>query len=306
MDRGNDPTKLALFTSTYFFPELNPRDYNGDGRKDLMAVMRDILYWYEHDMDGKFETSFTKKDFDIRTEREKREGLVNIKMMVEDLNGDGLAAVLINKQKARGLTSLYSLVSIFYNRKDTGISSVPNQIITTEGTASVAMVIRDLNHDGRQDLILPSFQFGLGAIIRYFFTKKIKVSFLVRLMGKGGKYPDKPNLKKEIRFKISLSGKSNLTVIDPDCDYNGDGINDLVFGTDDELSIFPGVKDSSKKNKIFQDDPLIRLRINTLGYMVASDLNSKGKGDIILYYPRDPKLWGQIKLLLNRWPVYII
>jgi len=301
LDKSNDPTKIALFTSTYFFPELNLRDYNGDGHKDLMAIRNDVLYWYAHDKDGKFDPSFTKKDFDIQTDEEKREELVNIKMMVEDLNGDGLADVLINKQKTRGLTSLYSLVSIFYHRKNTGISSVPQQIITTEGTASVAMVIRDLNRDGRQDLILPSFEFGLGAVIRYFFTKKIRVSFLVYLMREDGRYPDKPDLEKEIRFKIDLSGQSNLAVIDPDGDYNGDGVNDLVFGTsDDELSIFPGVKDPLKSNRIYEDDPLLRLQINTLGYLIASDLGNKGRSDIILYYPREPKLWSKIKLLLNR------
>jgi hypothetical protein len=301
LDKSNDPTKIPRFTATYFFPELNLRDYNGDGRKDLIAVQRDVLYWYRHNEEDKFEPLYIKKDLDIRTEKEKKGEMVNLKMMVEDLNGDGLVDVLINKQKARGLTSLFSLVSIFYNKKGQGIPSVPDQIIITEGTASVSMVIRDLNHDGRKDIILPSFQFGLGAIIRYFFTKKIKVSFLVYLMGKEGHYPDKPNLKKNIKFKIDFSGQSNLAVIDPDGDYNGDGINDLVFGTDeDELSIFPGVKGTSRHKKIYHDKPMVQLRVNTLGYLVTSDLNRKGRSDLILYYPREPKLWNRIVVFLNK------
>ena len=55
-----------------------------------------------------------------------------------------------------------------------------------------------------------------------------------------------------------------------------------------------------KGNRIYEDDPLLRLQINTLGYLIASDLGNKGRSDIILYYPREPKLWSKIKLLLNR------
>jgi len=302
LDKSRDPSKVPLFTSTYFFPELNLRDYDGDGLKDLIAIQKDVLYWYPHHEGNGFATSFIKKDFDIRTEKEKREELVNIKMMVEDLDGDGLADVLINKQKARGLSSLFSLVSIFYNRRGRGLPLIPDQMIITEGTASVAMVIRDLNHDGKKDLILPSFQFGLGAILRYFFTKKIKVNFLVYLMGKDGRYPDRPDLEKAIKFKIDLSGQSNLAVIDPDGDYNGDGIEDLVFGTDeDELSIFLGIANRGGRiKKIYEDKPAVRLKVNTLGYLITEDLSNRGRSDLILYYPRNPKRWHQIIVFLNR------
>ncbi len=299
MNKGIDSAMIPSFSALYTFPQLSTRDLNGDGKEDLVAIREDNLTYFLNVEGGTFSPVPHKKYFNVRTREEKREEFINLRMQVNDLDGDGLADAVVFKQRIRGLTSLTGKTYIFYNHEGE-FHDTPDQLIITEEAASIASLARDMDNDGKLDLIMPSFRFGVTAIIRYFLTRQIKVTFPVFFMQEDKRYLPKPDIERTLRFKIDLTGKFKLRLIDIDGDFNGDGIKDLAMGTNDnQLSIFHGLKNPGEVGRIFSFKAERTLEINTLAQFNSGDLTGDGRSDMILFYPRNTELLGLIKVLIG-------
>jgi hypothetical protein len=113
------------------------------------------------------------------------------------------------------------------------------------------------------------------------------------------RFAEKPVAERELKFKISFSGTTDLQALEIRGDYNGDRRPDLAFGTsENELSIFPGVTGAGLVTK----DPVEKIGINASGTLEPVDLDGKGKQDIVLYYPSTNGHRGEIVVLVNRGP----
>jgi len=298
---GVDNKTIGIVVN-YEFPSLLMVDANGDTRSDLVAVTEDRARVFVRHDDRTYSTEpLIDHWFDVRTQQEKLEGISDVETQVEDLNNDGFADAIVVKQTSKGLTSFRGVVNVFWGGPD-GFKDVPDQVIISEGTASSRASFIDVNGDGRKDLVLPSVKFSVAAVIRILITRSIKVSFNIFLLGEDGRLAERPTFKKEVKFKIDLSGASDEQAMDLKGDYNGDGRTDFVFATDrDELSVYTGEIDAG--DRLFTKKPVTKVNADAFGQLQSPDLNGDGFSDMVIYYPQSRDKQGIIQVLLNngRW-----
>jgi hypothetical protein len=294
--RGSDNKTMGLY-ARYRFPNLSLLDYNGDGRNDLIANTDERVTVYLAGEDGvhSSEADFDF-EFDVLTQEEKIEGFAEVDTDVEELNGDGLADVVVSKQTSKGLTNFRGVVNVYWG-KPGGYGDTPDQVIISEGTASAGAMFWDINGDGRKDLVLPSVKISVAAIIRFLITRSLKVYFNLYLLGEDGTFSDRPDYTKEIKFKIDFSGESDDQATDLEGDYNNDKRTDFVFATEEnELSIFLGV---DEKDRLFSKKAKAKVEADAYGELSSHDLNGDGYSDMVIHYPQSKERKGTLEVLVN-------
>ena len=293
---GRDEMTAGL-RARYSFPDVTLIDFDGTGRKDLVANTDDRVYVYLNNGDGPFSTEADHEYFfDVLTQREKIEGTGDISTDVVDLNNDGYADAIVSKLTSKGITDFRGVVNVYWGGPN-GYAEIPDQVIISEGTASVETLFWDVNGDGRKDLVLPSIKFSIAAVIRILITRSIRVYFNIYLLGEDDRFPDRPDFTKEVKFKLDFSGESDEQATDLKGDYNGDKRTDFVFAThEDELSIFLGVAD---KDRLFSKKAVAKVKADAYGELSSYDLNSDGYSDMVIHYPQSKERQGTLEVLIN-------
>ncbi len=291
--------EITGLRASFRFPATRLLDFDGDGFRDLIAVRGDRVIVYTRNPDNCFvEEPSVDVRFDVRTQQEKIEGTAHANTVVNDLNNDGYADAIVTKQSSKGLSNFRCAINIYYGGEN-GYSKKPEQVIISEGSASETTILRDVNGDGRLDMILPSIKISITSIIRFLLTRSIPINFNIFLLNENDRYSDRPDFSKEVKFKIDFSGETDVQAISLNGDFNGDKRKDFVFGTgEDELSIYLGV--SGDKDRLFSKKPAVKIDIPAFGELNSRDLNSDGFSDMIIYYPQSKKRKGTIQVLMNR------
>jgi hypothetical protein len=301
--RGNSRRAgvVASLNLTYSFPALTVADTNGDGRKDIVATLEDRMAVYLQGPGFTFADRPTwQRDFAARSAAELTDMSSVAAITVTDIDGDRVADVVVRKQVSRGISSAATTSFIYFGRRGGGYPDKPDQVIRNEGASGTEVELFDVTGDGRTDLVVPSVNIGVMAIIRILTTKRLKVNFQVFPFDPARRrFAERPAAERELKFKLSLSGESGAQAADMRGDYNGDHRPDLAFGTDDdELSIFPGTGGS----ELFDDDALEEIAVPSFGVIEALDLDRQGKTDLVMHYPNTRGQRGNIVVLVNRGP----
>ena len=241
--RARPSGALGTIQVTYAFPVLTVADTDGDGRKDIVAALEDRLAVYRQSAPYVFAPQPTfRRDFAVRTGAELTQMSSGAATTVTDIDLDGLADVMVRKQVARGITSAATTSFVYFGRRGGAYPPRPDQVIRSEGVGGTEVELFDVTGDGRSDLVVPSVNIGVMAIIRVLTTKSVKVNFQVfPFDAKARRFAPQPAAERQLKFRLSLSGETGVQAADLRGDYNGDRRPDLAFGTDDEeLSVFPG------------------------------------------------------------------
>jgi hypothetical protein len=298
--RGARSASLGPISVRYEFPALHIADADGDGLKDIIAAQEDrvAVYSQHAGLSFKPQPEFTR-DFAVRTAEDHRERSSNASVLVADLDGDGIADLVIRKQVFQGITTATSTSYLFFGHKGGGYDKEPAQILKSEGVGLLQTQLVDLTGDGHPDLVVPSTSFGVFALVRMLTAKTAKVDFQVfPFDAKKRAFAAEPLADRELKFRLSLSGDSDLQAVNLSADYTGDGKPDLAFGTaEKELSIFPGLGGGE-----FADDPAEVIPVRSAGALEPVDLDGKKRSDIVLYYPQTKGHRGEIVVLVNQGP----
>ena len=292
---------VAAQNTQYTFPSLAIADTDGDGRRDLLASQEDRLDIYRQRADRGFaEQPSLRRDFGVRTAAELTEANSSAALTVTDVDGDGLGDVVARKQISRGITSAATTSFVYFGRRGGSYPDRADQVIRNEGASGTEVELFDVTGDGRTDLVVPSINIGVLAIIRVLTTKTLKVNFQVfPFDAKTRRFGEQPAAERELKFKVSLSGEAGAQAVDLRGDYNGDRRPDLAFGTDDnELSIFAGTGVAG----LFDEDAGETIAVPAFGQLESVDLDHTGKSDMILHYPRTRAHKREIVVLINRGP----
>jgi hypothetical protein len=235
----------------------------------------------------------------VRTAEDHRERSSNASVLVADLDGDGIADLVVRKQVFQGVTTATSTSYVFFGRKGGGYAKDAAQTLKSEGIGLIQTQLLDVTGDGHADLIVPYTSFGVFALIRMLTAKTAKVDFQIFPFDAAKRaFAAEPVAERELKFRLSLSGSSDLQAVDLSADYTGDGKPDLVFGTaDDELSIFPGLGGG-----VFAEEAAEVVPVRSAGILEAVDLDGKKRSDIVLYHPQTKGHRGEIVVLVNKGP----
>lgn len=291
---------VPFFRLSFSFPSLYVADVDGDGLKDIVATLEDRVAIYRQAAGFTFAAEPTvRRDFAVRSPEELKEAGTQASITVNDVDGDGVADLVVRKLVARGLASVTTTTYVFFGRKGVGYAETPDQVLRGEGATGTDVELFDVTGDGRPDLVVPSVNIGIFAIIKILLNRTLSINFQVfPFLPAKRRFADKPAAERELSFTLNLSGAADIQAIDMFGDYNGDKRVDLAFGTgDDELSVFLG-----GQGTLFADSAASKIPVRAVGRIESVDLDDKGRSDILLYYPSTKGHRGEIMLLRNVGP----
>ena len=281
----------------YGFPALHVIDADGDGLRDIFAAQEDRIAIYRQGPAFTFHPQPDySRDFSVRTAADHRERGTSATALVADIDGDGLADLIIRKQVFEGVTSARSTNYVFFGRKD-GFARDPDQVLESEGVTLFQTQLVDLTADGHPDLVVPYTSFGVFALIRMLTAKTAKVDFQIfPFEPRTRKFAADPVSDRNLKFRIPLAGDSDLQAVNLTADVTGDGRPDLIFGSDEEqLDVYPALDGGE-----FASSPAETVEVRAAGMLDAVDLDGKGRSDLILYYPKTRGHRGEIVVLVNK------
>ncbi len=291
----------ADLTFSLHLPSLHLQDFNGDSIFDLLLISGDRLDVYlQH-------SSTTRNPYPSLTPPTLRyrmgfrlltpsvlEPLAppSITLNIRDLNHDGFVDLLLSKASRASFTTNISQVQVYLNKR--GIfEHLPDQVLTTENFGG-EYIVRDFNQDNLLDLALFTFKIGFAQAAKFLITKKASNTFEFYLMCQNGTYPTKPDGKVSFSRKVRIGDILGSRLCHSfDGDFNGDGIQDLLIGTNtNELSIFPG-----HSQGLFSKKATHKIRAPISTHLCIEDLNRDGFSDILLWYPQNPARCQQVLLI---------
>jgi hypothetical protein len=278
----------------YRLPYLGVWDFNGDGRADLIAAWQDHVAVYLQNATGHFPQEPSQTfHFNLRTEQERNLRLVQISPLIDDLDGDGRADLILTKMTGR-VTDRQLVSSVYLNRAGT-LPAQPNVRLDHDGFATT-LLTKDLNGDGKRDLLFPVVKIGVRNLIRNLLTDRAEVSLLVHLYRGQGIYSSTPDWSRSFSYQIDLSDGVVLQGGWPnvDGDFDGDGKADLLIAGNDEIVVYlasPGM--------LFAREPAARLAVKSSPHMLVRALTDRRHADIVLWYDGPSEWKGAVKVLIN-------
>lgn len=292
-------------TNLFYQNRVHEMDYNRDGRRDLAFWDQGHFEVYLQNERGLFDPpaatlkTAAKIDFDgiysvfFRTGREKRWSLLH---SVSDLNGDGIADLLISSQKSivsRGSHNRRRLFrgtryEVHFGRTaPDGRISFAAKADTTIRAAGFIVGVHpdDLDRDGRAELLMTGFKLGIFSFFRIAVARKIPFTLRAYRMERGA-YPDKPNAVRKFTAAMDAfdDRQESFYPFILTGDVTGDGRADLLLARDrQEMHIFAGVPGpelfARKAQKVRTAIPIDEQ------YTRLADLNGDDRQDIIMRHP---------------------
>ncbi len=296
---ANARAAIPAFNVTFAVPAVEIADSDGDGRPDIFVVDEDRVAVFRQREGGAFARApDQKRNFDVRTPSERQDSFSSATVHVADLDGDGVADLVVQKQVTHGVTSAATTNYVYLGRRGGGWGDKPDQVLRSEGLGGIGLELFDVTGDGRPDLIMPTVSMGVWQIIRVLTTKTLKVNLQVFSFGSDRRFADKPVTERELKFHIALSGEGDLPAFDLRGDYNGDKRRDLAFGdSPDQIGFFIGEPGARIAN-----DAVEHVALHASATLVPVDLDGKGKDDLLLHYPNTKGHRSEIVVLVNRGP----
>lgn len=210
---------------------------------------------------------------------------------IEDINGDGIADIMVRLTNSSGVFDRQNIYEIFYGFNSKGelsFLSKPNTSISAEGTLS-GLELLDINADGRKEILVSSFDIGISQIIGALLSGSIDQDVYVFSLDKNDEFTEDPLFEEEVDLNFSLSSGSTGRPVILLADLNGDKLKELVLSSGSKrLAIYRGensdelFKSRSKRHK---------LKLPENGAMISAvDLNDDAKQEILVRYGKqDPE-----------------
>lgn len=280
-------------------------DLNLDGIKDIAWIKQGEIEYFTQSATGSFAKSpssipinptiFGLNWWDIR--EADGDNLDQSKLShrlvekLQDVNGDGLVDMVVRFTNSSGVLDRTNDYEFYFGKKlvDGQSSQVTyftkaETVIKADGTLTGLNII-DIDNDGKQEVMLSSFELSLTNIIGALVSGSIDQEVLIFSLDNANHYGEKPSINKTVELSFSLTkGRSGQPIVKL-ADVNGDRIDDLVLSDDDdELHIYYGNNTKKRFNKkAVKQDLFLPKNGEIVGHF---DINHDGKEDFIFSYGR--------------------
>ncbi len=305
-----------FFVAAYGTPSVIFSDYNGDKLTDIIIVDESNLTIFFQDNTGNYsdEDSTTvalgfkvTKEFSVLMEnlmnayiRQEMDDQLRIQY-IKDINNDGLLDIVVEKSSLKaGYLDPRQHFLFFFGKKNNDdpskggvFNKVPDQIIFNPGLVG-DHCLKDINYDGKLDMILAVAEFGILKIISTLITGKVGMKTSFYILDDDGKYPEKADYIKKTRFKFDINDHNAFPVMDFDGDFHGDDKLNIIFSFDTtELLIGSGAKLFGEETPRYQSQgdilniaTKVQIDVPKHGNKVKSKkINNDSKSDVVMIYP---------------------
>ena len=270
----------------------NAGDVNGDGLDDLLVGSQSgsgVNVTYSYVVFGKLNTfavdlaSVASGVGGFRITSENSGVAGQSLSAIGDINGDGLADVLVGDPTIDGTSAIdLGRSYVVYGKKNTNTVSLTDVAAGTGGFAlsgtqrsdNVGFSVSgagDINADGYADLLLTSTENGLEYVV-FGKANNSSVSMALIEAGLGGYAITAPRSDPYINSGVNVSSAG---------DVNGDGLADLVFGT--PASVLGSPNTAGTAYIVFGKTTNTKQTFGDIangsgGFMVTSDVNAEQLG----------------------------
>lgn len=270
-------------------------DFDGDGRNDITTSDGPRLRVFLQAEDASFATEPSLDiERSVLTPEEEEGGFTGEALGFADLDGDGLADLIALKWgSSRERTRMDR--HLFYARPGLNYPETADQILRSESFFP-DFEVRDLNGDGRRDLVIPYFRIAPTQAFKVLTQNALRVQLRLFLMREDGRYAQGAGKRfAKVDRRVVLDYQLNVMRMifgsrgPPDSfspllttrgDFDGDGFADLAADSGaDRLHIRFGnerAEYSSRPDLAFPFE-------SSLAYQVV-DLNRDGRSDLVAYY----------------------
>ncbi|GEM_PF-4575903 len=304
------PTYLPGFVieAKYLLPEFLSLDFNGDGKKDLVAFRDDcILAFFQRDGE-KFPArpdariALSLWDENTRRQRERRPiafGIApDLYLMGDEINGNARAD-FIAMTLTGGIIGLTSNLYVYFGDDPGILQGKASQIITIKN-AGAGPYMADLDGDGVKELFLNYMSMSVGAAAKTVLSGRADVVSECYKLEQGSRYPQKPFFVYHSSVKTdfkSVTIEGTLPVMDGD--FNGDERMDFLQGmSKDEMVIILQGPDR------FDHAPDLRLSVPSPLQLFKNpritDFNGDALDDFAVIYPMVESKSREVHVLINR------
>lgn len=306
--------EMRLFrnnSAVYLGSALFINDHNFDGENDFVYRARDELHVFLQ-KNGVFEQKALVFPLDLAQplsdeydnfENDHSNMLTHSFFQLVDLNNDNMLDLITKLTRSSGLLDKDSQYQVYFGNKTeqgfVGYKKQPDSVIASEGL-QFELKMMDFDGDEKLDLVSPSYDLGVGAIIGSLFSSSADLDIGFHKLNGSGIYNKKPNLERELTVDFNLSSGQNVYPLLTINDFNGDGVNDLLIGYGTKrVHLYPGEQGSSKLFERRAKRYTVKLPRDAR-LIASEDLNQDGKTDLVIRYGRldGEGLNQQMKILL--------
>lgn len=222
-----------------------------------------------------------------------------------EMTGDRVPDALVQVTRSAGVFDKSSSFALHPGRLVDGVlrfTATPTGSVSSDGIHFDADA-RDIDGDGRSDLMAPSVRFSVGRVIAALVSGGFRYDLDFHRQLDGGRFSEKPDFSLELSIEFDLgSGHVTAPVVGlPDLD--GDGLLDLVVGEgEDTLHLHHGIGGDT----LFDAEPeSIEVPLPGVGDLAQIvDLDRDGRDDVVIRYGNgDPSARQTVlEVLLSREP----
>jgi hypothetical protein len=287
---------FGLVTTQVSWPNLELADDDGDGAPDLFALFR-FGAWVFRSQDGALPRGPARRSplRPFPPEEELRHEVTSVRLVARDLDADGLADLVVQRNMG-GLLRSRSRTDVFANGgAGADLSGPPSSSLElAEGLAAIA--VEDLDGDGRGEILQTRISFGIVQLIRFLVTRAAELELRVFAF-RGGLGTPVEAWRGDLSVPLDFDeGRVEGLVPAVEGDWNGDGRRDLLHGAGaGQLAIRLG--EAGERGPRF-GERVARQSIPAGDLARIEDLDGDGLDDLVIFDPRDPE--GEVHVLWNR------
>lgn len=287
-----------MFRVAYFVPEIHSLDTNADGLSDLVINTRNNILVFTQDENGFSEQPAQTYKLEIFKGKEKKNRHQGAppNYSFNDLDRDGRLDIVASQTQGT-FGSLESRTLLFRGNGDSLKKGRPDMEFKNNDTV-MSLFVRDVNKDGRDDLIMPTMDLGAWTAGKVLLTGGMSVKwnyFIQRPDASFSPTPDR-SFTTVLKFNISKfrleSGVPNVFG-----DFNGDGYPDQAVGEDKDLLVIR-LRDADGNLMDLEE----RLNVPVSMFNRAVDMNNDGMTDIVINYEDQSDYVSEFHIFLNRGP----
>jgi len=288
------------FSETRFFSI----DANFDQRLDILVLETNKLHVYEQSQTGEFLTIPREIPMPVEVSampwwfargadgQSIDQSNLQHRMIesIEDINGDNIADLMIRQTQTAGVFDRQNNYEIYFGSNLNGslkFSPKVDTSISAEGTLTNLQLV-DIDNDGRQEILVSSFDLGVSQIIGALLSGSIDQDVYLFSLNGDNKYSKTPLFSEEVDLNFSLSSGSTGQPVILSADFDGDGIKELMLSANEKrLAIYNGERSDrllgsrSKRHKLLlpQDGSML----------MSADLNGDNRDEVIVRYGKQDK-----------------
>lgn len=282
---------LSRFRASYGYPALHLADGDGDGATDVAAATLETVELHRGSRSAPFFGAAPERSFRTGLETRRDRPSPATPLLFEDVDGDRKADLVV-VDGPEGTVRIHSAAPGGEGSEET---PPPRQVLKIEGWILEA-ALRDLNGDGRADLVLlstPEVGVVEGARIVMEKSLRVRVAAFAAAVGAAAPFERTPfaTFERAVPVAFATGGAARFEMISaprPSVagDFDGDSVPDLLSPVDAAtLGIWlgsPGLEFGHAPAATIALPPGESARANEAW---LRDLNGDGKTDIVLYQP---------------------